>query len=110
MLPHDLEAEQVEAVCRVLRRYIRVRAAYLARKTVRHLADQSAYVLAVVCHPSANLDAGADARLAASLTDDLPLHVAVVVLSRATDPIRHRMLSHPAALIYGSDPRSPLAG
>ncbi len=103
LLPHELPAGEVERVRRVLRRYVRVTAAYLARKAVKHLVDKPGYVLAVVCARPADYDAQVNARLAAGLAADIHLVVAVTVLDWSSAALRKRIAALPGALIYGAE-------
>jgi len=104
-LPHDLSAEDVEKLRRVLNSYPQVTAAYVARKAVRVFADKPGYVLAVARRPRLFEDQRkSDRHLAESLRSHVNRPCAVVILSRAPRGVRDRLLSAcPAPLFVAAD-------
>jgi hypothetical protein len=103
--PHDLPAEDVERLRRVLNFYPQVRAAYFAKKEVRVFADKPGYVLAVVRRPRLLEDQRkADKVLVECLRSHVNRPCAVVILSRAPRSVRSRLLrACPAPVFEAAD-------
>ncbi|HEX4794746.1 MAG TPA: M48 family metallopeptidase [Humisphaera sp.] len=104
-LPHDLPADDLEKVRRVLHRLPQVTAGYLARKQVRLLADKPGYVLGIKRRASL-LDERrkADKRLTEYLSSALEVPCAVVILSRASFGVRSRLLKAcPSPVFFASE-------
>lgn len=105
LLPHELAPEQVEAVRAQLRRYGRVKSAYLARKRVEHFAQKPLYVLAVETEArwyQSGADA-ADAELLHSLTQqmEMPGESIFLVLNGQFRRTKKALRGMDGALIYG---------
>jgi Zn-dependent protease with chaperone function len=92
-LPHDLKPQEVEKLRRLLNRYPRVRAAYLARKQVRHFSDKPGYVLAVRRRSQLLGDnRQADKHLVESLRAEVAQPCAVVLLGATSRGLVRRMM------------------
>jgi hypothetical protein len=83
--PHDMPAEDLERLRRVLNLYPQVRIAYLAKKVIRLFADKPSYVLAVG-RRSRLLEDGrkADKVLVECLRSHVNRPCAVVILGRTS--------------------------
>jgi Zn-dependent protease with chaperone function len=93
LLPHDLDARQLERIRRVLFQYPQIEAGWLARKQVRVFAEKPSYVLWLKRHRRLLDQSHSNGKLAEFIQPQLGVPCAVMVGNRPPRRLRAALLS-----------------